>query len=328
VRAAGALVCFNSVAMTPTSPRISVASPTGQQWRIGHGRQEVVVCEVGATLRSYTVAGRPVLDGFGPDEWSQSGRGQVLAPWPNRLADGRYEFNGTQGKAALNEPERRNAIHGLVRWIPWTLQTRHQNQLSLRLQLHPSPGYPFSLLLELEYHVGREGLSVTTTAQSMQDSPIPFGLGFHPYLAAGPEAVDGAILQLPAHHTLDLDDRGLPTGTMSRVAGTETDFTTARFVGPAVLDTAFTTLDRDAEGKAWSSIDGPGGDTGASLWADRGFPYLMVYTGDTLGEVARRRRAVAIEPMTCPPNALRTGHDVIALQPGKEWTATWGITPR
>ena len=85
----------------------------------------------------------------------------MLAPWPNRLADGRYEFNGVRAQAALDEPERRNAIHGLVRWMPWTLQTRHQNQLSLRLQLHPSPGYPFSLLLELEYHVGREGLTVT-----------------------------------------------------------------------------------------------------------------------------------------------------------------------
>ncbi len=89
----------------------------------------------------------PLIDGFGANQWSPSGRGQVLAPWPNRLADGRYEFNGIRAQAALDEPERRNAIHGLVRWLPWTLQTRHQNQLSLRLQLHPTPGYPFSLLL-------------------------------------------------------------------------------------------------------------------------------------------------------------------------------------
>ena len=104
---------------------ISVASPTGQQWRIGYGRQEVIVCEVGATLRTYSVREHPVVDGFGVDEWSHSGRGQILAPWPNRLADGRYEFNGVRAQAALDEPERRNAIHGLVRWMPWTLQTRH-----------------------------------------------------------------------------------------------------------------------------------------------------------------------------------------------------------
>jgi aldose 1-epimerase len=314
--------------MPSRAPRISVASPTGQQWRIGHGRQEVVVCEVGATLRSYMVGPNPVLDGFGSDEWSHGGRGQVLAPWPNRLADGRYEFNDVRAQAALDEPERRKAIHGLVRWMPWTLQTRHQNQLSLRLQLHPSPGYPFSLLLELEYHVGRDGLTVTSTARSTEEKAIPFGLGFHPYLTAGPETVDGAILLLPAHDTLDVDDRSLPTGGLTPVKGTERDFTTARFVGPTALDTAFTNLDRDADGRAWASLDVPGGATGASLWVDQKFPYLMVYTGDTLSEVSRRRRAVAIEPMTCPPNALRTGKDVVVLQPDQDWSATWGITPR
>jgi galactose mutarotase-like enzyme len=323
-----ALVCFNSQAMTDRTPRISVASPTGQQWRIGHGSQDVIVCEVGATLRAYSAGDHPVIDGFGPDEWSHSGRGQVLAPWPNRLADGRYEFNGVRAQAALDEPERHNAIHGLVRWLPWTLQTRHQNQLSLRLQLHPSPGYPFSLLLEIDYHVGRDGLTVTTRASSLDDGMIPFGLGFHPYLTAGPETVDGAILQVPARHTLDVDDRGLPTGALTPVEGTDRDFTTARFVGPAVLDTAYTTLERDGEGRAWASLDAPGGATGAALWVDESFPYLMVYTGDTLGEVQRRRRAVAIEPMTCPPNALRTGTDVLALEPGQEWTARWGIEPR
>ena len=325
---AEAVVCFNSLAMPAPSPRISIASPTGQQWRIGHGRQEVVVCEVGATLRAYSVGPTTVLDGFGSDEWSHSGRGQVLAPWPNRLADGRFEFNGVRAQAALDEPERHNAIHGLVRWMPWTLQTRHQNQLSLRLQLHPSPGYPFSLLLEIDYHVGREGLTVTTRAQSLEEAEIPFGLGFHPYLAPGAETVDGAILHVPASHTLDMDDRGLPTGALSPVEGTERDFTTPRFVGPAVLDTAYTTLERDADGVARATLDAPGGVGGAALWVDAGFPYLMVYTGDTLGEVQRRRRGVAIEPMTCPPNALRTGTDVIVLQPGHEWTARWGIEPR
>ncbi len=314
--------------MTSRTPRISVASPTGQQWRIGHGGQEVVVCEVGATLRAYTLEESPIVDGFGPDEWSHSGRGQVLAPWPNRLADGRYEFNGVRAQAALDEPERHNAIHGLVRWLPWTLQTRHQNQLSLRLQLHPSPGYPFSLLLEIEYHVGRDGLIVTTQARSLDESNVPFGLGFHPYLKPGSEVVDGAILQIPARHTLDLDDRGLPTGALTPVEGTDRDFSSARFVGPTVLDTAYTSLDRDDEGLAWATLDAPGGATGAALWVDSGFPYLMVYTGDTLPEIQRRRRAVAIEPMTCPPNALRTGKDVIDLQPDQEWSARWGIVPR
>jgi len=92
---------------------ISVASPTGQQWRIGYGRQEVIVCEVGATLRTYSVREHPVVDGFGVDEWSHSGRGQILAPWPNRLADGRYEFNGVRAQAALGpcRPGTRTSSH-------------------------------------------------------------------------------------------------------------------------------------------------------------------------------------------------------------------------
>ena len=251
--------------MAAPSPRISIASPTGQQWRIGHGRQEVIVCEVGATLRAYSVGADPVLDGFGADEWSHSGRGQVLAPWPNRLADGRYEFNGVRAQAALDEPERRNAIHGLVRWLPWTLQTRHQNQLSLRLQLHPSPGYPFSLLLEIEYHVGREGLTVTTRAQSLDEGPIPFGLGFHPYLTAGPGTVDGAILHVPgAPHPRDSTTAGsrparsrrwrAPSGTSPRRASSAPPCSTRPSPRWSATPTAM----------ARASLDAPGGVGGAA----------------------------------------------------------------
>jgi aldose 1-epimerase len=112
------------------------------------------------------------------------------------------------------------------------------------------------------------------------------------------------------------------------VDGTGRDLTTSRFVGQTVLDTCFTTLERDSDGRARASLDAPGGRTGATLWVDERFPYLMVYTGDTLPDLPRRRRAVAIEPMTCPPNAFRTGKDVVGLQPGREWSACWGIVPR
>src|SRR5271165_360316 len=134
--------------MVPSAdPRTSSPLPTGQQWRIGHGRQEVVVTEVGATLRSYVVDGLAVLDGFGPREWSHGGRGQVLAPWPNRLGDGRYTFGGISAQAPLNEPEAGNAIHGLVRWMPWRVEAHAQNVVMLACTLFPTPAYPF--LLEL-----------------------------------------------------------------------------------------------------------------------------------------------------------------------------------
>lgn len=294
---------------------------------IGHGQQQAVVTEIGATIRSYTVGGLDVVDGFGPKEWAQSGRGQVLAPWPNRLGDGRYEFSGRRAQAALDEPEHANAIHGLVRWLPWRLEAQAQNLVSLLCPLRPTPGYPFCLDLRIEYRLGRQGLTVTTTAANPGDATLPFGLGFHPYLTVGTERVDTAVLTLPAERRLVLDDRGLPTGEVRPVAGTEYDFTAGRAVGPTRLDTAFTELVRDADGLAWASLADPGTGRSVALWADDRFGYLMGYTGDTLGDETRRRASLAIEPMTCPPDALRSGRDLVVLEPGQEWQGSWGIRP-
>ena len=141
--------------------------------------------EVGATLRSYTLSDEPVLDGFGADQWAHDGRGQVLAPWPNRLGDGRYEFAGQVGQAPINEPALGNAIHGLVRWLPWHAEAHAQNVVVLACQLYPNPAFPFRLQLRLEYRVGREGLSVTSSAANLGEGPLPFGIGFHPYLTVG-----------------------------------------------------------------------------------------------------------------------------------------------
>lgn len=312
----------------PTTSPDTPMSPTGEQWVIGHGRQQLVVTEVGATVRSYTLDGRDVIDGFGPGEWSHSGRGQVLAPWPNRLGGGRYEFSGLQAQAALDEPEHENAIHGLVRWLPWRVEAHAQNVIALVCPVHPTPGYPFSLDLRIEYRLGREGLSVTTTAANPGDVTLPFGLGFHPYLAVGTERVDAALLRLPATERLVLDARGLPTGEVQPVIGTEYDFTAGRPIGPTRMDTAFTGLRRDADGLAWASLDDPGTEHGVALWVDDRFGYLMCYTGDTLDDPARRRTSVAIEPMTCQPDAFRSGRDLVVLEPGQHWEGSWGLRPR
>ena len=283
--------------------------------------------EVGASIRSYTVAGQAVVDGFEVEEWAHGGRGQILAPWPNRLADGRYEFGGQSAQAPLDEPELANAIHGLVRWRPWQQEAQAQNVVSATCTVYPSPAYPFLLGLRVEYRLGRLGLSVTTTATNLGPEPLPFGLGFHPYLTAGTELVDTAVLELPGRERLVLDARALPTGERWPVAGTEYDFTTARAVGPTAMDTAFSALRRDGDGVAWASLGDPASGRGASIWMDDRFHYLMVFTGDSLPDPARRRRSVALEPMTCPPNALRSGQDLIVLGPGEQWSGSWGIRP-
>ncbi|MGA2836730.1 MAG: aldose 1-epimerase family protein [Acidimicrobiales bacterium] len=311
---------------SPDQRPAQTTAATGDQWVIGHGHQRAIVTEVGATLRSFTVHDRKVIDGFGPEQWSHGGRGQVLAPWPNRLGDGAYAFEDVTAQAPINEVGRHNAIHGLVRWLPWRLSGRAQNRVSLMCELRPSPAYPFALRIEIEYRLGREGLTVSTDAENIGSANLPFGLGFHPYLTVGTTAVDQARLRVPARRRLVTDDRGLPTGAVA-VSGTEYDFTNGRPVGVTRLDTAYCDLARDGDGRVRVHVDHPDGDAGVTLWADERFGYLMVFTGDTLDE-ASRRTALAVEPMTCPPDAFRSGTDLAVLRPGARWAGSWGITPR
>src|SRR5579875_1806009 len=93
-----------------------VVAPSGRQYLLtGPGGQRAVVVEVGGGLRDYAVGDQPVLDGYGEDELCSGGRGQILAPWPNRVGDGRYAWAGRDFQLPLTEVEHGNAIHGLVR---------------------------------------------------------------------------------------------------------------------------------------------------------------------------------------------------------------------
>lgn len=333
--------------------------PSGEQWSIAHGTQRAIITQVGATIRSFTDSGRSLIDGFGPGEWPQGSRGQVLAPWPNRIEDGRYEFAGRHGQAALDEPDKFNAIHGLVRWLPWCLESQAQNVLVVGIDLRPTPGYPFTLRLRIEYRLSADGLSVTTEAINAGDCSLPFGLGFHPYLCASDlgssrlwdgvldgdtegggvaeggggvaeggqvegGVIDSAHLLVPAQRRLILDSRFLPTGDSEVLAGTAYDFTSRRQIGSLHLDTPFTSLIRGDDGLARACLTRTDG-RGVELWVDDHFGYLMVYTGDTLSDPNSRRRSVAIEPMTCPPNAFRTGRDLIVMDPGQRWSGSWGL---
>jgi len=297
---------------------------TGDQWVIGH--QRAVVTEVGATLRSFTIDDRPVIQGFGPGEWAHGGRGQILAPWPNRLGEGRYSFEGVEAQAPINELATGTAIHGLVRWMAWRMVGRAQNQVTMACELRPTPGYPFSLGLTVEYRLGRDGLTVVTEAENLGPTDLPFGIGFHPYLTVGTAHIDQVRLHVPAGRRLVADGRGLPTSSTG-LGGSEYDFSLGRPIGVTTLDTAFTELQRGEDGRAFVTLDDLDGGRGVTLWVDERFPYLMVFTGDTL-EPAVRRTALAVEPMSCPPDALRTGQSLIVLRPGGQWTGSWGITPR
>jgi aldose 1-epimerase len=297
---------------------------TGRQLELRAGGASAVVTEVGASIRVLRLGGRDVLDGVGPGEPEFGGQGQALVPWPNRLRDGRYRFAGRELQLPLTEPERGNAIHGLGRFAPWEVAAVAPDRARLCLFVPPQPGYPFALEVEVEHVLDRQGLTVRTTARNVGEAELPFGAGFHPYLTVGTPRIDEMRLQVEAATRLITDERGIPTGDRAAVAGTAYDFATPRPVGATRLDTAFGNLDRDDQGRAIAGLRAPD-NAGVDLWLDEHFAYPMLFTGDTVAEPERRRRSLAVEPMTCAPNAFRSGDGLRTLPPGQSLTCTWGI---
>jgi aldose 1-epimerase len=248
--------------------------PSGEQYEIAHGKRRAVIVEVGGGLREYG----PIF-GYAVDEMCSTGGGQVLAPWPNRIDGGTYEWEGETLQLALTEPASGSAIHGLVRWTNWRAAERSESRVVMEHVIHPQRGYPFTVKLSVAYELNDDGLAVTTRAENLGDRACPFGVGHHPYIAG---RVDDMVLQGKPIGDRKLDD-------------------TIALEGPWRLE-----------------VDD------VTVWADEQWRYVQLFSGDTKPEIARR--ALAVEPMTCPPNAFRTGIDLIRLEPGEVFQGRWGIT--
>jgi aldose 1-epimerase len=297
-------------------------SPSGQQFDISFGEQRATVVEVGGGIREYRVGHRDVLEPYPPEQMCDGAHGAPLIPWPNRLADGRYAFDGTDHQTALTEPDKNNAIHGFLRWRSWRAIEHGKDRVVMATTLNPLPGYPFTIDMRISYRLDRHGLSVTTTATNIGDQPCPYGSGQHPYLSPGEGLIDQCTLHLQADTRIRTSsDRQLPIGSES-VAGTAFDFRDGERLGDLEVDDAFTDLHRAADGRAWVRLIGTDDHT-VELWVDEAYPVIEIFTGDTLA-VDRRRRGLGVEPMTCPPNAFQSGDHVIRLQPGESATSSWG----
>jgi aldose 1-epimerase len=250
--------------------------------------------------------------------------GKVLAPWPNRIRDGRYSFGGDVHQLALTEPTRHNAIHGLVNWVRWRRVDSTDSSVTLEHDIVPQPGYRWPLALRTTWSLAPDGLIAEHTATNTGAEPCPFGLATHPYVQVPGVKVDELQLRVPGRSRLLVDGRMLPIGA-AKVADTEYDFTRPRAIGGLALDTAFGDLNRESDDRSTVTLTAPDG-RGVQVWADGGFNWWQVFTGDTLAP-GRYRQAVAVEPMTCPPDAFRSGRDVVVIQPGETWRGVWGIRP-
>ncbi len=296
---------------------------SGAQWTLERDGQIAVIVEVGGGLRTYAVDGEEIVDGYGEDELCPGSAGQILAPWPNRLRDGAYRFGGQAYQVALSEPGLHNALHGLVRWASWTAVEATEESVTMAHRLHPQPGYPWELLLRAKYTIGQSGLVVEHTAHNLSATAAPFGLGTHPYVRIPGVPLNDLELSFQARTRLLVDGRMLPIGA-AKVTGGDYDYSTPRRLGAAELNTAFGDLARNGDGRAEVTIAAADGRA-IQVWADESFKWWQLFTGESLSG-DRRRRALAVEPMTCPPDALRSGRDLITLAPGEAWSGRWGIS--
>jgi aldose 1-epimerase len=299
--------------------------PSGQQFAIAHGDQRAVIVEVGGGIRCYDVGGRSVLDPYPETAMPDGGHGTPLIPWPNRLEDGRYSFDGAEHQLPVTEVKLGNAIHGLLRWQPWQAVEHETERVVVAAKLPPQTGYPFALDVRIDYALGEDGLTVRTSARNVGDRACPFGSGQHPYLSPGAGYVDECRLEFAAATRILTDERQLPSGR-EPVAGSELDFAQGRQLGDAKIDTAFTDLARGGDGHATVRLTGPDSGT-VELWADESYSVIQLYTGDTLAP-ARRRLGLAAEPMTCPANAFVSGEGLLRLEPGESLTSVWGVRLR
>ncbi|GEP38554.1 aldose 1-epimerase [Nocardioides psychrotolerans] len=300
--------------------------PSGDQFEISGGGYRAVVTESGAALRSLTYAERSLVDGFGEDEMSYGGRGQLLMPWPNRIRDGRYSFGGTEHQLALTEPRRGNASHGLARWVAWSVEEHTGHSVSLQYRLMAQSGFPWTLDLHVTYDVSADGLTVTQTATNTGTTPAPYACGAHPYLSVGPGPVDTWELTLPANTRTLTDERLLPVGRES-VEGTSYDFRVARPLRGVELNHTFTDLARDRHGIATTQLRDPATGRGVALWVDEHVRWLLLYTADDVPGL--ERRSIAVEPMSAGADAFRSGEDLVTLaptgEPGDELSVSWGV---
>ena len=286
-----------------------------------HGDYEVVLTPVAAGIRTLRHRDTDLVVPYESGEVRPRYRGAVIAPWPNRIVDGRYRFDGTEHQLPLTEPERRHALHGLVSWTRFDTAREDPRCVTWAHELVAQTGYPWSLRLEISHELGDEGLTTSVRATNLSASPAPYGLASHPYLRVGDVPLDSCRLTVPAGEVLQVTPDRLVPRALAPVDGTPFDFRTSRVVGDTELDHAFTRL---TDSSARVELQAPDGQGVACSWDATVLPWLQVHTADVPGD-PDHRAGLAVEPMTCPPDAFNSGTDLIVLAPGATHTASWTI---
>lgn len=282
------------------------------------GEYKATVTTVGAALQGLSFRGQDLVLPFPADELPPAYSGKTLMPWPNRVAGGAYDFGGKTYGLPVNEPATGSALHGLVLWSDWRVEQRSQSSVTLTHLLHGEPGYPFQLALSVSYLLDAgTGLSVELQARNCGTAAAPYGCGSHPYITVDGEDISTCELGFRAGKVLLTDERLRPAG-LTDTRATDFDFSTARTIAAQSLDHAFTAL---AEEEWAVTLRSPALGLSAVVRSTRSqAPWLQLYTGELRG-----RKGLAVEPMSCPPDAFNSGQDLVVLEPGQSHSLGYRI---
>lgn len=321
-------VLYSGPMSTPVTPDTELT--------LAFGGQRAAVSPWGAALRRYFLVepgGREteIVWGYSGGSQKKGGQGDVLIPFPGRIADGRYRFDGETFQLERNDKEGPNAIHGFVRTLPWEATRVEANaatfEIALAAEQYERRGYPFSLAIRVAYLLDDQGLACTFEVNNVGDRVAPVGVGFHPYFTVGTGLVDEAQVRIPAAGLLEFNDRLLPTGRILPVSGTDWDYRVARPIGARRFNHCYVQLERERDGTATASLHHAGTGRTIDVVLDQAYSALVVYTGDAIPGAARR--ALAIEPMTCATDAFN--HQEWGLQrllPGQTFAGCYLIRHR
>lgn len=270
------------------------------------GRYRATIVEEGAGLAALTFAGDDLVVPHDPSRTPEGFSGKILIPWPNRIAGATYVWEGETLEVAVNEPDTGAALHGLRAMSHWEVVDKGDNSVTLQTVVSPTPGYPFALVTEVTYHLDSSGLSIKVVTTNNGERPAPYGVSIHPYLTCG-VSVDECTLTAPVGTVLAVDENLQPTAELP-AASLDFDFNEATSLRGRQIDHAFGSL----PGGEWAvRLSDPA--TGREVTMTGRDPWVQIYSGEKLD-----RRGVAVEPMTCPPNAFNTGVDLVVLAPGAQ----------
>lgn len=281
---------------------------------------EAEVSEETGRLNKLTFKGRKLVEEFEPTNPSETYTGVILAPWPNRIADGKYSWNGRSYQVEVNEVARNNALHGLLLHQQWRLEASTPDSLSLSSVLHPSESYPFEIAFQSNYVVNETGLHWTLTARNVGNGAAPYGVSIHPYLIANPDStVNDWTLELDSREYIKVTpDRLLPIGVFP-VDEADFQFQSGRLIGDQFIDHAFLVNSKNPVIKLTDSYG-----SGVKMTYDPSMKWVQIHTADRDGGLGSRT-ALAVEPMSCPPDAFNSGIDLITLNPGDDVSHSWSI---